>query len=353
MKEFKAMFYRAFDYKGKSTVKEFWFAVLFTVLFAVLMICLALPFLADIQLFIPVASSLISLYEIVIFIPLLSLTIRRLHDAGKSGWWLLLSFFLFAGTIFLIYYLCQPSTARYNVWSEGKGEDRSVEDLKRELNEDSVNYYNENNNLNNRYENVADINSKNEHISDINSNNDNINDINSNNKSSNFANENYNQNIGAGDISNSTNTSEQNNLANFNKNSVETNSLESNKQVAEKSAVDDNKGMVNSQAKETTETVVKQPTKEVANSHVKTEISEEKTAKNIQQNVVNTKNIVETKNIEAKQESIRETEVLSPQEQARQRYINQKIAELNELKKNGTISDFAYNDMLNKILNDK
>ena len=43
--------------------------------------------------------------------PLLNMTVssRRLHDVGKSGWWQLLYFVLIIGWIPLIIFLCQDS----------------------------------------------------------------------------------------------------------------------------------------------------------------------------------------------------------------------------------------------------
>ena len=45
--------------------------------------------------------SLLGLYEAFLFIPSLALTFRRLHDSGKSGWYLLWSFLPLIGAIIL------------------------------------------------------------------------------------------------------------------------------------------------------------------------------------------------------------------------------------------------------------
>ena len=49
-------------------------------------------------------------YEWVIMVPLLALTVRRLHDTGRSAWWLLLQLPLYAAT-FGIVVLNPPQTA--------------------------------------------------------------------------------------------------------------------------------------------------------------------------------------------------------------------------------------------------
>lgn len=46
------------------------------------------------------------IFQIVTFIPGLSVSVRRLHDINKSGWWLLLSLTII-GLIPLLYWACK------------------------------------------------------------------------------------------------------------------------------------------------------------------------------------------------------------------------------------------------------
>ncbi len=48
------------------------------------------------------SNALGMLYSLVIFLPSTALSIRRLHDIGKSGWMLLVSFIPVAGFIWLL-----------------------------------------------------------------------------------------------------------------------------------------------------------------------------------------------------------------------------------------------------------
>ena len=43
-------------------------------------------------------------------LPSLEMAVRRLHDVGKSGWWLLLGFVPFVGQLVLLYFYVQPSS---------------------------------------------------------------------------------------------------------------------------------------------------------------------------------------------------------------------------------------------------
>ena len=50
-------------------------------------------------------------------LPTLGVSIRRLHDIGRSGWWFLLWFTLIGGVV-VIYWACQPGTAGPNSFGE-------------------------------------------------------------------------------------------------------------------------------------------------------------------------------------------------------------------------------------------
>ena len=42
-------------------------------------------------------------------VPGLAVAVRRLHDTGRSGWWVLISFVPFVGAILLLVFACQDS----------------------------------------------------------------------------------------------------------------------------------------------------------------------------------------------------------------------------------------------------
>lgn len=49
------------------------------------------------------------LYYLAIIVPTLAVGARRLHDTGKSGWWLLISFVPLAGAIVLLVFFVSDS----------------------------------------------------------------------------------------------------------------------------------------------------------------------------------------------------------------------------------------------------
>ncbi len=57
---------------------------------------------------------LVGLYIFLIIIPSLSVTVRRLHDTGKSGLWVLLSLIPIIGAIVLLVFTVQDSVPSEN-----------------------------------------------------------------------------------------------------------------------------------------------------------------------------------------------------------------------------------------------
>ncbi len=109
---------RIIDYKGTSTVKEYWFAFIFHVLIGILaFINIAISFLtllliddwnigdiARVAHYVFIVLAVIKLvYLAFSLIPWIALTVRRLRDAGKSAWWTLLLLLLGVGQIILLF----------------------------------------------------------------------------------------------------------------------------------------------------------------------------------------------------------------------------------------------------------
>lgn len=51
--------------------------------------------------------AILGLVYLAVILPTLAVSVRRLHDIGKSGWWLLISLIPFAGLL-ILYWTCQP-----------------------------------------------------------------------------------------------------------------------------------------------------------------------------------------------------------------------------------------------------
>ncbi len=63
-------------------------------------------------------GGLISLYSLATLLPTIAVAVRRLHDAGQSGWMYLVGFIPVVGAFILIYFLIKPTSPegdQYNV----------------------------------------------------------------------------------------------------------------------------------------------------------------------------------------------------------------------------------------------
>jgi uncharacterized membrane protein YhaH (DUF805 family) len=89
-----------FDFQGVAGRKAFWMFVLINFL-----ISLALEVVLGVIHLQPLAA----LYSLAVLLPSLGIAVRRLHDIGKSGWWLLAALVPVIGWIYVIYLYCQPS----------------------------------------------------------------------------------------------------------------------------------------------------------------------------------------------------------------------------------------------------
>ena len=55
-----------------------------------------------------------ALYSLAVLLPAIGVSIRPLHDTGRSGWWLLLSLVPCLGTLVLIFFFAQDGTPGAN-----------------------------------------------------------------------------------------------------------------------------------------------------------------------------------------------------------------------------------------------
>lgn len=104
-------------FKGRSRRSEYWWIQLFLVLtnLAVAAIDLALMN-GDIDRFIANGGGGIVglVWILVTIVPALSVLVRRLHDTGKSGWWVFIGLVPFVGTIVLFVFSVLDSDAGAN-----------------------------------------------------------------------------------------------------------------------------------------------------------------------------------------------------------------------------------------------
>ena len=87
------------DFNGRARRKEYWMFSLFRSIFIIA--AMILDNSLEIAMDGTFAGPIYFVYLLVTFIPTTAVGVRRLHDVGKSGSWLLISFIPFIGTIWL------------------------------------------------------------------------------------------------------------------------------------------------------------------------------------------------------------------------------------------------------------
>jgi len=107
-----SVFQKYTDFDGRASRREFW---LFQLANIIIMLGIAVLFFIIPQAW-PVVLALYILYFVAIIIPSISVTVRRLHDISKSGWWILVSFVPYVGSIILLIFEVLPSTPGDNIY---------------------------------------------------------------------------------------------------------------------------------------------------------------------------------------------------------------------------------------------
>ncbi|MFA7326226.1 MAG: DUF805 domain-containing protein [Candidatus Kapaibacterium sp.] len=98
------------SFKGRARRREFWHFFLTNFI--------AYLVLSVIEVELGIAYYLTLTYLAFIFIPTISVTVRRFHDLGKSGKYALLYLLIFVGAVMIMYYTIQEGDEGTNKYGE-------------------------------------------------------------------------------------------------------------------------------------------------------------------------------------------------------------------------------------------
>lgn len=94
-------------FSGRARRKEFWYFTLFNVIVSIV--------LAAVDAAIGTLNTdsgiglLSGIYSLAVIIPSIAVSVRRLHDIGRSGWWVLIGLIPLVGAIVLLIFNVQDS----------------------------------------------------------------------------------------------------------------------------------------------------------------------------------------------------------------------------------------------------
>lgn len=94
------------NFSGRARREEYWMFFLFHFIFS-----LVIGFVDGL---IGTAGILTLLYSLAVFVPSIAVGFRRLHDTGRSAWWVLTSLIPLVGAIILLVFMCSDSQKHDN-----------------------------------------------------------------------------------------------------------------------------------------------------------------------------------------------------------------------------------------------
>ncbi len=93
------------EFNGRATRPEYWYFVLINTIITIILVAIGNG----------IGNNFLDMiYSLIVFIPTLAVTARRLHDTGKSGWWQLILLIPILGLIILIIFLVKDGTPDFN-----------------------------------------------------------------------------------------------------------------------------------------------------------------------------------------------------------------------------------------------
>ncbi len=98
-------------FSGRARRREYWFFVLFNIIVSIILG--VVDVMAGMQTSTGIGI-LSAIYALAVLIPAIAVSVRRLHDINKTGWWILIGFIPVVGAIVLIIFALLAGTAGDN-----------------------------------------------------------------------------------------------------------------------------------------------------------------------------------------------------------------------------------------------
>jgi uncharacterized membrane protein YhaH (DUF805 family) len=120
------------DFDGRAGISEYWYYVLAYVVyyviagFAITIVSLILGLILSLIKLGALIGIIVFLLGLILYVPLivpsLAATVRRLHDTGKSGWFIFISVIPFVGSLILLYFMIIDGTPGENQYGKNPKE---------------------------------------------------------------------------------------------------------------------------------------------------------------------------------------------------------------------------------------
>ncbi len=117
------------DFSGRARRQEYWMYMLFYSIFGIILYGVTVIGMAmQSEGIILLGMGIYILYTLALLVPTLAITVRRLHDTGRSGFWYFIGFVPLVGGIILLVFCCLDSENGNNQWGTNpKNSDSMIE----------------------------------------------------------------------------------------------------------------------------------------------------------------------------------------------------------------------------------
>ncbi len=110
---YKSVLSKYAEFGGRARRSEFWYFTLVNIIILIVLEVLGATIHGSVGV---VFMALAAIYALAVLVPTLAVTVRRLHDTGRSGWWYFIALVPAVGPIILLVFECSDSVPETNQW---------------------------------------------------------------------------------------------------------------------------------------------------------------------------------------------------------------------------------------------
>ena len=119
-----------FNFSRRASRKEYWFFFLFNAIISNIFWALyAFAFAVKSNVLLSIFFFLAIVYALVMLLPGIAVTVRRLHDTGKGASWLFIVLIPLIGPIWLVIFMLEPGMEEENSYGLPQGSILDEDDL--------------------------------------------------------------------------------------------------------------------------------------------------------------------------------------------------------------------------------